>query len=62
MLRVQNDAYMPHSIEYARCGLAYINTNSITFLLLICNEIFPQMFSMPRRNNLTKNFLGYKVW
>jgi len=36
------DAYMRHSIEYARCGLTYINANAITFCVLF---LFATKFS-----------------
>jgi len=43
MHTVRNDAYMRHLIEHAR--YAYINTNAITFRILVCWQWnFPQIF------------------
>jgi len=68
MHRVRNDAYMRHSIKYARCGLTYINAKAITFRVLVClQRNFAQMFFTSRHADpedfiqIDQNFLSYEV-
>jgi len=48
MRMVVNNAYTCHSIEYAGCGLIYINTNAKTFRVLFFAKKLPQMIFIPR--------------
>jgi len=57
MHRVLNDTYMRHSIEYAGCGLTYINTKPETFRTRVCLQLnFPKMIFIPKHINL-ENFI-----
>jgi len=48
---------MCHSIEYASCGLMYVNVNAITFCMLVFwQQSFPQVVFITRHIN-PENFI-----